>query len=336
MMDVLASSVHGALYGGPYGVVALAIVVSGLVLLGAQRALTVPRATLIRRRVQSQMTAAERAQRRQAAPGLTELLGLARVWLERRLGETKSWSRVALIVERAGWRIHPADAILIATAGGLVLATIAVVAGATPLLAFLALMLGVWAPFAFAVMKGRKRDHAFDDQLPDVLLALSSSLKVGHSFDHSLQNVAEDGRPPASEEFARVLQELRLGRPVEAALADLGKRVRSEHLAFVRTAVTIQREVGGSLAGLFETVAETVRERQQLARKLRSLTAMGRMSAAVLVCLPFVAVIGLSATSPGYMRPLYETSAGRTMIVAGFVMILIGGLILKRIVSPPR
>ena len=107
MTAVLASSVHGALYGGPYGIVALAIVVSGLVLLAAQRALTVPRATLIRRRVQSQMTAAERAQRRQAAPGLGELLGLARVWLERRLGETRSWTRVALIVERAGLAAAP-------------------------------------------------------------------------------------------------------------------------------------------------------------------------------------------------------------------------------------
>jgi tight adherence protein B len=163
---------------------------------------------------------------------------------------------------------------------------------------------------------------------------MASSLKVGHSFDQSLAAIAEDGRAPASEEFARVLAELRLGRPVDAALGDLGERVRSEHLPFVRTAVTIQREVGGSLAGLFEIVAETVRERQQLGRKLRSLTAMGRMSAGVLIVLPVVAGIGLSAASPGYMDPLYHTSAGRMMIAAAVVMVAIGGLILKRIVNP--
>jgi tight adherence protein B len=165
---------------------------------------------------------------------------------------------------------------------------------------------------------------------------LSSSLKVGHSFGHAVQAVADQGRPPASEEFGRMLAETQLGKPLDAALSDLGARIRSDNLAFVLTAVAIQREVGGSLANLFEVVAETVRERQQLARKLRSLTAMGRASAGVLVALPFAAALGLSALNPDYMQPLYASSTGHVLIGLGFVMIVIGSLLLKRIVTPGR
>jgi tight adherence protein B len=326
---VLALTVHG-----PLGTAALAIVVSGLVLMAAQRALTVPRGTLIRRRVEAQMTAATRAQGKDTEFDLRELLVHVRALLDRRLGDTGLWRRVALIVERSGWHIRTADAVLIALSAGVVLATLAALAGGNAGLVLLALLFGTLVPVLVAMSKGRRRDRAFDEQLPNVLLAMASALKVGHSFDHALAAIAEDGRPPASEEFSRVLHELRLGRPVDAALGDLGERVRSEHLAFVRTAVTIQREVGGSLAGLFEIVAETVRERQQLGRKLRSLTAMGRMSAGVLVVLPVFAAIGLSVVSPGYMAPLYQTSTGRTLIFAGAVMIAVGGLILKRIVNP--
>jgi tight adherence protein B len=325
---VLAFSIHG-----PLGTGALAIVVSGLVLMAAQRALTVPRGALIRRRVEAQMTAATRAQGKDQDFDPRELLGRARALLERRLGKTGVWRRVSLLVERTGWHLRTADAVLIAVSSGIVLATLAALVGLNAGAVLLGLAVGTLAPVLVALSKGRRRDRAFDEQLPNVLLAMASALKVGHSFDHALATIAEDGRPPASEEFARVLHELRLGRPVDAALGDLGERVRSEHLAFVRTAVTIQREVGGSLAGLFEIVAETVRDRQQLGRKLRSLTAMGRMSAGVLVVLPVVAALGLSAASPGYMTPLYHTSTGRTLIVAGIVMVLVGGLMLKRIVN---
>jgi tight adherence protein B len=326
---LLAFAIHG-----PVGTAALAVVVSGLVLMAAQRALTVPRGALIRRRVEAQMTAASRAERKDADLDVRQVLSRVRAGLERRLGETGWWSRVGLLVERAGWKLRTADLVLIAASAGIVPAALIVMAGGPGGLALLALIAGMLAPFGLAVMKGRKRDRAFDEQLPNLLFAMAASLRVGHSFDQALATIAEDGRPPASEEFARVLAELRLGRPIEAALADLGKRVRSEHLAFVRTAVTIQREVGGSLAGLFEIVAETVRERQQLGRKLRSLTAMGRMSAGVLIALPFLAALGLSATSPGYMAPLYQTSTGRIMLGAGLVMIVVGGVILHRIVNP--
>ena len=108
---------------------------------------------------------------------------------------------------------------------------------------------------------------------------MAASLKAGHRFKQGLQAVVDESQQPASDEFKRVLTETWLGRPMDDALAEMAERVGSENFEFVITAVTIQRQVGGSLAALFDMVADTVRQRQQFARKIRALTAMGRMSA---------------------------------------------------------
>ena len=140
-------------------------------------------------------------------------------------------------------------------------------------------------------MKPRRASRsAFDAQLADILMAMASSLRVGLTFTHSMAVVVDDAQAPANEEFERVLNEVRLGRPMEDALASLANRIDSEELRFVLMSVVIQREVGGSLADLFETVSETVRERQHFRLKVKALTSMGRISAYILVALPFVIV----------------------------------------------
>ena len=117
---------------------------------------------------------------------------------------------------------------------------------------------------------------------------MAASLKAGHSFRQGMQSVVDEGVDPAAREFKRVLTEARLGRPMDDALTEMALRIGSKNFEFVMSAVTIQRQVGGSLAGLFDMVADTVRQRQQFRRKIKGLTAMGRMSAYVLVGLPFV------------------------------------------------
>ena len=123
----------------------------------------------------------------------------------------------------------------------------------------------------FVKFKANARLKAFDNQLADILITISASLKAGHSFRHALQSVVDEGAQPSAKEFSRVLTETQLGRPMDQALTDLAERVGSKNLTFVITAVTIQRQVGGSLAGLFDMVAETVRQRQQFTRKVRGL-----------------------------------------------------------------
>jgi tight adherence protein B len=189
------------------------------------------------------------------------------------------------------------------------------------------------APIGWVAFRAHKRIKAFDNQLPDLLITIAATLKAGHSFRHAIQAVVDEGAEPAAKEFRRVLTETRLGRPMDEALSELAARVGSKNLTFVLNSVTIQRQIGGSLAGLFDMVAETVRQRQQFARKIRSLTAMGRMSAYVLGGLPFVMAILISLISPTYMSPLWHTTAGHEMVAAGLVMLGIGAVVLRRIVS---
>jgi tight adherence protein B len=120
---------------------------------------------------------------------------------------------------------------------------------------------------------------------------------------------------------------------MDAALQDMGERVGSKNLSFVITAVTIQRQVGGSLAGIFDMVAEAVRQRQQFIRKIRGLTAMGRASAYVLVGIPFFMLAVLTLLNREYMSPLYNTSTGHKLMIFGVVMMFIGTLMLRKIVS---
>ncbi len=130
-----------------------------------------------------------------------------------------------------------------------------------------------------------------------------------------------------------MLTETGLGRPMDDALADMSERVGSKNFEFAITAVTIQRQVGGSLANLFDLVADTVRQRQQFARKIRSLTAMGRMSAYTLIGLPIFLMFAISVINVGYLSPLFHSSAGHLLLLVGTVMMVVGSAVIKKIVS---
>jgi tight adherence protein B len=188
-------------------------------------------------------------------------------------------------------------------------------------------------PFGIVWLKMRKRLKAFEDELPDLLITIAASLKAGHSFKQGLQAVVDEGHPPANQEFHRVLTEASLGRPMDDALLEMSERMASKNFEFAITAVTIQRQVGGSLATLFDMVADTVRQRQQFTRKIRALTAMGRMSAYTLIGIPFFLAGVITLVNRVYMRPLWFSHTGHMLLIGGMVMIGIGSLILKKIVS---
>jgi tight adherence protein B len=176
-----------------------------------------------------------------------------------------------------------------------------------------------------------RRARGFEAQLPDLLDNLSASLRAGHSFDQALHTLAEDIGEPAGREFRRVIAEVHLGRPLEAALADLGKRVGSKDLQFVLEAISIQRQVGGSLADLLAMVAETVRHREQFRRKLKSITALPRASARVLTALPIVAALVLSAINHSYMAPMWHSHGGHIMLELTALMVVVGSILLRKL-----
>ncbi len=322
--------VPGAAYR-PAGVIALAALVGLLVLAAAFALLGTRRGAWLRSRLAAHTGGTRRARRssEQRFAGFAVILR----GTERALGHLRPWQSVQRMLDRGETPLRAAELFYICAGASVVLGLLAAVAAASPLVILMAMVAGSFVPIAVVWQRMRRRLVAFETQLPDLLITIAASLKAGHSFKQGLQAVVDEGQPPASTELKRVLTESGLGRPLDDSLAEMAGRVGSKNFEFAITAVTIQRQVGGSLASLFDMVADTVRQRQQFARKIRSLTAMGRMSAYTLIGLPFFLMGAISLMNAGYLHPLFHTSTGHMLLIVGIVMMAFGSAILKKIVS---
>jgi tight adherence protein B len=263
---------------------------------------------------------------------LSAVAALFRV-TESAFGQLNVWKRLTRALDQADMPLRTVELVWMIAGAALGFALIVSLTGAGPVAVLAAMLIGGGIPYSVVWFRKRRRLDAFETQLPDLLVTMAASLKAGHSFKHGLQAVVEEGQEPAAGEFKRVLTQTSLGRSMDEALREMSDRLASPNFEFVITAVTIQRQVGGSLAQLFDMVADTVRQRQQFARKVKSLTAMGRMSAYVLVGLPFFLAGVLTLINPKYMSPLYNTRAGNILVAAGLASIALGSLMLRKIVS---
>jgi tight adherence protein B len=321
------------LYTGPLGTLAVSALVGLLVLLGASAILVARRTVWVRERLEPHVAPARVERKRRAdRPRFATIASLVRV-TERLLGGVRQLQAVGRLLARADLPLRPAEFLYIVLAAAFAGALVVGIAMRSVPGFLLGFPLGGLVPVMFVSIKARRRLRAFEHQLPDLLITLAASLKAGHSFRQGIQTVVDEGQPPAADELKRVLTDTQLGRPMEDALAEMAMRVGSKNFEFVINAVTIQRQVGGSLAGLFDMVAETVRQRQQFARRIRSLTAMGRMSAYVLIGLPFFLAAAMTLLNRRFMAPLWERHAGHVMIAVGLTMMCVGSAILKKIVS---
>lgn len=316
------------------GTQAMALVSFFIVLFAATLALTTVKGSRLRKRIAPHLATntemrkgkQEPRERFAAAAGLFKAT-------EGALAHWKFWTRLERLVERSDLPLRTVELVYLASGVGLLGATFATLTGQSGIIAF-ALFAGfASAPIVVVWFKATRRLKAFEDQLPDVLITLAAALKAGHSFKQGLQTIVDEGNPPANKEFQRVLAEARLGRPLDLALADMAERLGSKNFDFVITAVKIQQQVGGSLAGLIDMVADTVRQRQQFIRKVKGLTAMGRAGAYTLVALPFFIAAAITVINPTYMDPLYHSGTGHMLIYSGLGMMAFGSLILKKIVS---
>ncbi len=312
----------------------LALLAGGTVIAAAALTLTTPGGDRLRRRLEPHVADVHRAR----GPGngsrapFDAAAGVMKA-TEKSLAHLKIWESLTRLIERADLPLRTVELFYASLGGGILLGLLFTAAGMASLVVLGAAALGASAPVLFVSFKAKRRLAGIENQLPDLLITIAASLKAGHSFRQGIQAVVDEGQPPAADEFKRVLTETSLGRSMDDALDDMAARVGSKNLDFVITAVTIQRQVGGSMAGIFDMVADAVRQRQQFARKIKGLTAMGRMSAYTLVALPIFLAIVLTLINPEYMYPLWHTSKGHQLIMIGVVMMSIGTVILKKIVS---
>lgn len=188
-------------------------------------------------------------------------------------------------------------------------------------------------PHFWMVRSQRKRQNKLLEQLADTLSILASSLRAGYSFLQALDTVSKEIGEPSASEFQRVVAEIRLGRPIDDALAAMAMRINSEDLKWAVIAINIQRQVGGNLAEVLDIVANTVRERAYIRRQVNVLSAEGRLSVAILAALPFGILLYLTIVNPGYVRPLFTTPIGIGLLVLAGTLMALGIWIMTRIVK---
>lgn len=237
-------------------------------------------------------------------------------------------------LERAGWSLRASELRVIQ--GGLFAAGLLVGFGlfGSVMLAIGLAAMGAIAPTAALGRKVRRRSSAFEAQLPDVLQLLASSLRAGYGFLQAIDTAATEASEPAASEFSRVVSEARLGGSVEAAMESMAERLDSADFRWVVIAVNIQRQVGGNLAELLDTVAETLREREMLRRQIKVLSAEGRLSAVILIALPIVLTIYLILVRPEYIGTLVTSGLfGWTLVVGASTLMLVGVLWIRKMIQ---
>jgi tight adherence protein B len=316
----------------PVGGLLLTMLVAFLVLTACGFLLTSSKGSWVKTRLAPHVEGGKRKSRKKKGERMAAFAGLFKA-TEQAFGHRRVWMKIQRVLERADVPLRTVEFAYIMLGGAFGLAFFAAITGRSSIGILIAFAVGGAIPYLWVSFKAKRRMNAFDNQLPDLLVTLAASLKAGHSFKQGIQTVVDEGLEPASKELGRVITDTRLGRPMDEALAETAERIGSKNFAFVITAVTIQRQVGGSMAGLFDMVADTVRQRQQFARKIKGLTAMGRASAYVLIGLPFFVAFAITLLNPSYMDPLYHTSTGHTMIMFGLMMMAFGSLILRKLVS---
>ena len=178
-----------------------------------------------------------------------------------------------------------------------------------------------------------RRRTRFNEQLPEAIAVMTNALRAGFSISQAFDSVVEQGEKPMSEEFAILQQQLKLGIGFEDALESMNRRVGSDDLTLVITAILISRRTGGNVIEIFDRIAETIRGRMKVARKVRSLTAQGRLQGIVVSLMPFVLAGLMTALRPGLMVPFFTSPAGALALLATCALIAAGWLMIRRIVS---
>ncbi len=237
----------------------------------------------------------------------------------------------AAALERAGMSMRLPDFVLVVGLATIVLATVGVAVGGL----LLGLLLLVGVPFGaklFLRFRAARRQAAFADQLDDSLQLMAGSLRAGHSLLRSVDSVASEADAPTSEEFSRIVNETRVGRDLNDALNEVAERMGSDDFTWVAQAIAIHREVGGNLAEVLDAVGHTIRERNGIRRQVKALSAEGKLSAIVLMALPFGVFGFISMSNPGYVAKFTQSLTGYAMLAVAVVMLLIGGLWLRKTV----
>ncbi|MDQ3640565.1 MAG: type II secretion system F family protein [Actinomycetota bacterium] len=236
-------------------------------------------------------------------------------------------------LEAAGLDIRPGELFLAVIAADLLIVAIVALV-VSPIAALLVLLIVPMVARLGLDALARRRRKKFTDQLAETLQILSGTLRAGHGLSQGIDTIAREAESPTSEEVRRLSIEIRLGRDLVDGLKSVADRMESEDFRWVAQAIEIQRDVGGDLAEVLDSVASTIRDRTRIRRQVSALSAEGRMSAWVLMILPFGLAAVMGVTNPDYLSPLFSGAEGYKLLAIGAALLAGGGLWLRRIVKP--
>ncbi len=245
-------------------------------------------------------------------------------------------AQIATDLARADLKLTPYEYLManvVTTLAGGLLAFIIFRGDAQLLLTLGGAAVGFYAPRFYVKYLQGKRLNTFNSQLSDTIVLLSNSLRAGYSLLQSMETAAKELPAPISTEFARVTREIGLGLTVQEALGNLVRRIPSEDLDMMVTAINIQHEVGGNLAEILDTIAFTIRERVRIVGEIRSVTAQQRASATLLSALPILLGLILYALNAPYISRLWSSMCGWIMLIIGMAMMIAGYFVIQKIVT---
>ncbi len=254
-------------------------------------------------------------------------------WLNRILLSMRWTDRLSSLIEQSGSE---------STLGVLILLSVLLASGGFVILFWLtshsllslmiALFLGI-LPFLYIYIKKQRRMEKFQRQLPDALDLIARALKAGHAFTGGLKMVGDEIGEPVGTEFEKTLHEINFGSGIPEALKNLTQRVDCPDLRFFIISVIIQRETGGNLAEILGKISHLIRERFKLQSRVQVLASEGKLSAIILIAIPFVVALALSTLNPGYIRTLFIDPVGKALVAFALLMMVLGIIVMKRMIQ---
>jgi tight adherence protein B len=253
--------------------------------------------------------------------------------IDKIVGGTAKGSAMGAWIEQSGVKTNLSTMLLISLALGGGLGFVGLWLTRMPLAFLLAFPIGFALPWMYLKMKRTKRIHKFEEEFPEALDLIARALKAGHAFVTGLKMVADEMPDPVGPEFRKTFDEQNFGLPLKDALDNLTARVPSLDVRFFATAVLIQRETGGNLSEILETLAHVVRERFKILRQVRVHTAHGRFTGYVLLALPAFLAIALMFINPDHMNLLFREPLGQYMLMTAMVMQAVGYIWIKQVIK---
>ncbi|GAA4375682.1 type II secretion system F family protein [Agromyces bauzanensis] len=233
-------------------------------------------------------------------------------------------------LELAGIKSQPSGFLIMVASAASLLALVGAILGLTNGTSiWLALLFAFLAPIGAKVLlivRTSRRRAKFADQLDDTVQLIAGALRAGHALTRAIDSVSREADAPTSEELARVVNETRLGRDLSDSLAVTAQRMQSADFEWVAQAIAINRETGGNLAEVLDHVGATIRERSQIKRQVRALSAEGRLSGVILILLPIAVFLFLLIFQPTYFLPLFSSPFGIIAMIVAVVLLIVGSI----------